>query len=259
MKFAVVNGERQQAQPDLSGACPACARPMVARCGEIKVWHWAHQGTRVCDPWWENETEWHRAWKNRFPNDWQEVVHKAENGEKHIADVKTDHGWVIEIQHSYLKPEERRSRNGFYKKLVWVVDGTRRKTDSKQFLKALNSGTPLGSTFPIRRVLLDECSLLREWGDTGTPVFFDFGGGPSLWWLFAKGSSGCAYVAPFSREDFVGLHCNGATKMACDFHALVGDLGKLVENYEIQLRAQSSRQAISQPQYLPRSRVRRRF
>jgi len=37
-------------------------------------------------------------------------VHRAEDGEKHIADVKTYHGRVIEFQHSYLKPVERRSR-----------------------------------------------------------------------------------------------------------------------------------------------------
>jgi hypothetical protein len=41
---------------------------------------------------------------------WQEIVHRSDSGEKHIADVKTDHGWVIEFQHSYLNPEERRSR-----------------------------------------------------------------------------------------------------------------------------------------------------
>ena len=48
------------------------------------------KGRRFCDPWWENETEWHRAWKDQFPADWQEIVHHAEDGEKHIADVKTD-------------------------------------------------------------------------------------------------------------------------------------------------------------------------
>ena len=54
------------------------------------MWHWAHRGSRFCDPWWENETEWHRSWKGQFPVNWQEVVHQAETGEKHIADVKTE-------------------------------------------------------------------------------------------------------------------------------------------------------------------------
>ena len=94
MRFALVNGQRQEAQPNLSAKCPTCDQPMVAKCGEVRISHWAHQRTLLCDPWWENETEWHRAWKGQFPESWQEVVHQADNGEKHIADVKTDQGWV---------------------------------------------------------------------------------------------------------------------------------------------------------------------
>src|SRR5215469_8979083 len=129
MKFACVNGQRQEAQPNLLGKCPACGQPMVARCGEARVWHWAHKGHRDCDPWWENETEWHRAWKDQFPADWQEIVHNAEDDERHIADVKTQNGWVIEFQQSRISPDERRSREAFYQSLVWVVDGLRLKRD----------------------------------------------------------------------------------------------------------------------------------
>jgi competence protein CoiA len=114
MKYALVNGQRQEAQPNLSGECPSCASPMVEKCGEIRTKHWAHLGKRVCDTWWENETGWHRAWKGRFRTDWQEVIHSTENGEKHIADVKIDQGWVLEFQHSHLDPEERRARDAFY-------------------------------------------------------------------------------------------------------------------------------------------------
>jgi hypothetical protein len=114
MKFALVNGEPLEAQPGLSGECPACSHPMVAKCGEFRIRHWAHRGGRRCDPWWEPESEWHRNWKNQFPDAWQEVIHLAPNGAKHIADVKTEHGWVIEFQHSHLEHEERRSRDAFY-------------------------------------------------------------------------------------------------------------------------------------------------
>src|SRR5262249_35797989 len=158
-----VNGQREEAQPGLSGKCPACDHPMVAKCGERRIWHWAHRRGGFCDPWWENESEWHRAWKGQFPGSWQEVVHHhAQTGEKHIADVKTDRGWVIEFQRSYLKPEERRSRDGFYHpKLIWVVDGTKRKRDAAQFVNAWNEGVPLGANSPVRRVFADNCVLLR--------------------------------------------------------------------------------------------------
>ena len=105
MKFALINGQRQEAKPNLSGECLACGQPMIAKCGEVKIWHWAHKGRCTCDPWWENETEWHRTWKGLFPESWQEVIHQADDGERHIADVKTDRGWVIEFQHSFIKPE----------------------------------------------------------------------------------------------------------------------------------------------------------
>lgn len=199
MKFAVVNEQRQEARPNLSAECPSCSRPMIAKCGEVRIWHWAHQGNHLCDPWGENETEWHRSWKAQFPDDWQEVVHNAENGIKHIADVKTERGWVIEFQHSHLKPEERRSRDAFYAKLVWVVDGTRRKRDEKQFIQALNNGRPLHATFPIKRVRSDECALLREWAGSPAPIFFDFGSEQALSWLIAGRPDGPAYVGPISR------------------------------------------------------------
>ena len=163
MKFSIVNGQRQEAQPSLSGKCPVCDQAMIAKCGEVNIWHWAHKGRRACDPWWENETEWHRAWKGQFPESWQEIVHQADSGEKHIADVKTDHGWVIEFQHSYLKPEERRSRDAFYPKLAWVVNGVRRKRDSEQFRNALSRAMHDGSNARMRIPFADECAILRDW------------------------------------------------------------------------------------------------
>ncbi|MBK8202524.1 MAG: hypothetical protein IPK68_09510 [Bdellovibrionales bacterium] len=104
MKYALVEGKREDAQPGLSGECPGCGRPVVEKCGELKISHWAHIGKRICDPWWENETEWHRTWKGHFPKQWQEFVHRAEDGERHIADVKTDQGYIIEFQHSHIRP-----------------------------------------------------------------------------------------------------------------------------------------------------------
>ena len=81
MRFALVNGQRHEAQPNLVGKCPICDRPTVARCGEVRIWHWAHQGINgSCDPWWENKTEWHRKWQAEFPDAWQEIVHQVEQG-----------------------------------------------------------------------------------------------------------------------------------------------------------------------------------
>jgi competence protein CoiA len=214
MKFALVNGNKVEATKGDKGLCPSCGSELIAKCGEVKINHWAHKGSRNCDPWWENETDWHRSWKDKFPIDWQEVVHFDESGEKHIADVKTQSGYVLEFQHSYLNPEERRSRNAFYPKLVWVVDGTRRKTDKKQFQNILNESTRVPANVPIiQGHFPDECRLLKEWHDSNVLVFFDFQEVKDpkqsmLWFLFPKTPSGDAYLSPFSRVNFIELHNN---------------------------------------------------
>jgi competence protein CoiA len=214
MKFALVNGNKVGATKGAKGQCPSCGSDLIAKCGELKVNHWAHKGNRNCDPWWENETDWHRSWKDKFPIEWQEVVHISESGEKHIADVKTQTGWALEFQHSFLNSEERQSRNAFYPKLIWVVDGTRRKTDKKQFHEMLNESTRLPTVIPIFQVYFpEECRLLKEWQDSNALVFFDFqevkGVEQSmLWFLFPKISLGGTYLIPFSRVDFIKLHNN---------------------------------------------------
>ena len=227
---------------------------MIPRCGETNVWHWAHKGRRVCDPWWE-ETEWHRNWKDQFPEDWQEKVQYAEDGEKHIADVKTGDGWVIEFQHSYIKPEERRSRDAFYPKLVWVVDGLRRKTDRTQFLKAWEEGARVGANSPVRGAFSDDCRLLKEWAGSPAPVFFDFGEEHNLGWLLAKRPNGPVYVAPIPRAEFIYIHRQTATQTARDFDSFVEELSELVANYESHHRVQALPRL---PPHPVRRRVRRR-
>lgn len=225
MKFALLEGQKIEATKGAKGLCPNCKSELTAKCGEIKVHHWAHKGKRHCDYWWENETDWHRSWKNDFPIEWQEIVHTDEKtGEKHIADVKTDTDWIIEFQHSYLKPEERSSRNTFYRKLVWVVDGTRCKTDRQQFEKILKEESEEIYKKPliIRVFFPDECRLIKEWSNSTALVFFDFAEDrdnkqSSLWLLYPKMQSGNIYLSYFSRLSFIELSNNdGFDKFVLD-------------------------------------------
>ncbi len=184
MKYALVNNKRQEAQPGLTGNCELHGCPVIAKCGKVKIWHWAHIGQRQCDPWKESETEWHRAWKNCFPVGWQEVTLLAANGDKHRADVKTDQDYVIEFQYSPIKLEECQARENFYKKLVWVVNGTRRLRDKEKFLEYSN---PVNSKAAVRTILGDfvKCALLRDWSSSNTTIFFDFSEN-TLWVLLPK-------------------------------------------------------------------------
>lgn len=217
MEFALVDGQRRKPEPGLSGRCQVCSSPVISKCGERRIWHWAHLGERNCDHWWESETQWHRDWKNRFPSDWQEIVHRAESGEKHIADMKTAHGCVIEFQHSYLKPDERRARESFYKPMVWVVNGQRLKRDKPNFFKDLNAGALVGLKPLIFRTAIDRCSLLQTWTDSGVGVFFDFGvdqgddllGVPVLWRLNPEKINGDAVLSPVSVASFLDAYLSG--------------------------------------------------
>jgi competence protein CoiA len=175
MKLADIEGNVREALPGLTGKCRDCGHAMVAKCGQHRVWHWAHRKSKDCDPWWEQETEWHRSWKNQFPVAWQEIGHTAQSGERHRADVKTESGLVLEFQYSALSEVERVSREEFYTRLVWVVHANRRPRDRKKFFSSLSGPLHVASkllTFTIRR---DDSALLRDWGKSRAPVYFDFG------------------------------------------------------------------------------------
>jgi hypothetical protein len=215
MKFACIEGnDRVEAQPGLTGKCRDCGQAMVTKCGEHRMWHWAHPKSEACDPWREPETEWHRSWKNQFPAAWQEIAHTAQSGERHRADVKTDNGLILEFQHSPLSEAERVSREEFYTRLVWVVHASRRLRDRKKLfasLRQLNTAAWSLPTFSIHRD--DGSALLRDWGTSRAPVYFDFSATEQddspLWRLYSISGDMLAYLTPVVRAEFVKAHREG--------------------------------------------------
>lgn len=124
MQYALVNDCRTLPCQGAAGTCPACGARAIAKCGPKVVWHWAHSGRRHCDPWWENETDWHKDWKAAFPEECREIVQfDSATGEKHVADVLTPRGLVIELQNSPMPLGELKSREAFYKRMIWIVNG----------------------------------------------------------------------------------------------------------------------------------------
>jgi|RhiMetdeSRZDD1v2_1073273.scaffolds.fasta_scaffold60857_5 competence protein CoiA len=228
MKFAVVEGKRREAQIGLSAECFYCGQAMIAKCGDYRVWHWAHRGTRTCDTWWEPETEWHRAWKSHFPEHWQERIHWSKDGEKHVADVKTESGMVIEFQHSNLRQEERESREIFYEKMVWVVDGLRRLRDRPRFFASL-AKAPVIKAKPLTISLpSNDGALLREWAASRMAVFFDFGENteprdalrfdmPVLWHLNPGSPEGKAHLSPVMKTSFRNAYLKGLPLDGIDY------------------------------------------
>jgi len=118
MFYAQKNDDLIEASPKADGYCPNCKEQLISKCGEIKVWHWAHK-TNDCDTWHEPEGLWHKNWKELFPKQNREVV----IGE-HRADIKLDNGLVIEFQHSPISPKEIEEREQFYGNMIWVFDAS---------------------------------------------------------------------------------------------------------------------------------------
>jgi len=120
MLWASIDGQKELAKPSAKGVCPTCGGEVIAKCGEIVSWHWAHKKCD-CDPWYEPESEWHIQWKQQFPAAWQEVTIG-----KHRADVKTPSG-VIELQNSSLSSGAIHKREEFYGRMLWIVNAEKFK------------------------------------------------------------------------------------------------------------------------------------
>ena len=71
-------GNRIVAAPGQMAVCPSCNGEVVAKCGKIKVWHWAHLSAD-CDPWSEGMTEWHIGWQNEFPEEFNNYINFIED------------------------------------------------------------------------------------------------------------------------------------------------------------------------------------
>lgn len=158
------SGRRVEATPTAHGTCPGCAGEVVAKCGGIVSWHWAHVAGQDCDPWAEPMTEWHREWQGEFPLEQQEVVMGP-----HRADVVTADGDILEFQHSSISPAEIAEREAFYgDRLFWVFDVTD-AYETGRFELRPPSGSGTRWTFRWKQPRKSIAACRR-------PVYLDLGG-----------------------------------------------------------------------------------
>ena len=131
----------------------------------------------------------------------------------HIADVKTPDGLVVEMQNSPIRPEEMRSREDFYDKIVWIVNGDRQGTDGRSqtldrsYFNMGRSNHPIRLdplAFPVE--WLGKSKLLHNWSRATATVYFDFGDG-ILWRLDSFEPSKTIFL-----EDSTPAHTNAGTQ-----------------------------------------------
>ena len=223
LRFAIVDGEKVEAKKGIRGACPHCGGEVIAKCGQVRIHHWAHKKGQSCDPWLAVQTEWHLNWKDEFPEAWQEIsCADPKSGERHIADVKTPHGFVIEFQYSAIKPEEVQSREAFYNRMIWVVNGWRRDGDRSRLPEAWDRVSPMEQASKVRMISTAGEPLLRDWAGSSKHVFFDFrdrtgaGSWEMLWWMSPRSDRDRAFVAPFPRARFVENHLQAPESRGAD-------------------------------------------
>lgn len=192
MLFALVDGIKSEATPKQVGVCPLCEEKVISKCGEINVWHWAHQKGVGCDHWYEPESDWHYHWKQTFGIENSEVVIKKD-GKRHIADIFTKSRVVIELQNSPITKPIIKQREDFYgERMIWVLNGVHFADNfvicgngwneyyelDRRLLE--ERGNP-GKSQKVLRLSFSWKYARRSWQDVQRDVFIDFGQEHLFW------------------------------------------------------------------------------
>lgn len=131
-------GQPVRATPNERAICPECQQPVIAKCGEIIIWHWAHIALNPnCAN--QGETEWHLKWKLWALDRGCQIEQKVMAGFR--ADVVTSNGTVIELQTQPLAPEIARAREAAYgRQLCWLIEINTERAERINWSGTLDSG-----------------------------------------------------------------------------------------------------------------------
>ena len=111
--------------------CPECGHDLIAKRGDIVIWHWAHRpataGRTSCP---HEETAWHLQMKAAYLSfcSWEIEVPVEVNGQVYRADaMNRNTGRIREFIHSlsphYIKKHRALGAAGF--DVAWIMDGCR--------------------------------------------------------------------------------------------------------------------------------------
>lgn len=126
--------------------CPECGATLIAKRGDVVVWHWAHKAKRTsgCP---NEESLWHLRFKEvylQFPKWDIEVPLVIDSKRFRVDAIRKDHRVIREFVHS-LSPHYQRKHEALVRgrfNVLWVIDGkkfasARRKEVSGGGLKRL--------------------------------------------------------------------------------------------------------------------------
>lgn len=192
------NGNLIYASPSKKALCPFCKKKVIAKCGEINIWHWAHENKQECDSWSEGETDWHLEWKKQFePYETEVTLIKGDNETKHRADIyyapfNDERKVVVEIQKNHISTNEIQERECFYGNMCWVFNAEEFK-QNLSINKYDNGNYPKSRYFSwkYKRKSLLVCKL---------PIYLDLGEDELFRIVEFKGRGGYGYY--IKKEKF---------------------------------------------------------
>jgi hypothetical protein len=170
--YATVGTERLRATPDgpRRGECLDCSVTMLAKTGNVVVWHWAHQ-VKPLDCQAAYEGEWHREWKSLAREGTQEIAHPLG---KRRADVLAPGGFAVEFQASPLTVEEVRAREADWdRKLVWIFDAREAYTTGRLSVNGYGKSRKLFWRRAPERIKGVTCPTYYDVGDSHLIRFID--------------------------------------------------------------------------------------
>jgi competence protein CoiA len=186
MLFALIDGKKVEPIPNTSARCPFCNNTVIAKCGEIKVWHWAHSKGEICDPWYETETIWHKNWKLTFGIANCEIKIKKDDT-CHVADIYTKNNVVIELQNSPIQKDVIQKRELFYgDRMIWLINGINFKNNFH--IKDLENDTSWWGLLHNNCKNQNGIKVFnweypkKSWEDSKKNIFIDFHD-ESLFWI----------------------------------------------------------------------------
>lgn len=191
MLYAIDDFKNQiTANPGETAICPHCESAVIAKCGQIVSWHWAHVADADCDSWSEGETQWHLDWKKIVLPERCEVSIKNHAG-NHRADVIGNRGVVIELQNSPISVAVIHEREWFYENMVWLFNA---ESFRKNFhFRKKDDYTTFRWIYPRKSLWHVE-----------KPLFFDLGDGRIFWAKKIYHETPCGgWGVLVDREEFI--------------------------------------------------------
>lgn len=196
MIWAIVDNRKTKPTPKLNGKCPVCLNKVISKCGEVNDWYWSHLKKDNCDSWFESETIWHKHWKMTFGKENTEIVISIDN-KKHIADIQTNKGVIIELQNSPISKFIIKEREEFYgEQMLWLINGVKFKNNlspknywnDKRFEELANDIEKQIKFIMGPRVEKGKNDEffhwkypIRSWIDVHRHIFIDFGDDTLFW------------------------------------------------------------------------------